>query len=355
MSSRVLVTGATGFVAGHVIAELLEHGYAVRGTVRDLGNTDKRAHLVALADRVGGALEFVAADLNNDSGWAAAVSGCEYVMHVASPFPSAPPSDERELIDTAVDGTLRVLRAGTDGGVRRVVLTSSIVAVISGHATDAVRTEADWSVVERSAAYPKSKTLAERAAWDFAAASDLDLVVVNPGMVLGPLQSAATSTSHEPVRRLLARDAPGSPRVGWAVVDVRDLAVAHRLALEVPEAAGNRYICAGEHVWMAEMGRLLAEEFGPRGFRVPTRVVPDVVVRAIALFDKGIRLTLPTLGRTERLSSEKARSELGWSMRPVRETVLDTAESLLQHGIVRVPRGGAASPRRAATANPVGA
>ncbi|MFX0578085.1 SDR family oxidoreductase [Nocardia nepalensis] len=354
MSSRVLVTGATGFVAGHVIAELLEHGYAVRGTVRDLGHADRRAHLVELADRVGGELEFVAADLNDDSGWAAAVSGCAYVMHVASPFPATPPSDERELIDTAVDGTLRVLRAGADAGVRRVVLTSSIAAVTFGHETDAVRTETDWSVVERSAAYQKSKTLAERAAWDFAAKSSLELVVVNPGMVLGPLQSAATSTSHEPVRRLLARDAPGSPRVGWAVVDVRDLAVAHRLALEAPDAVGNRYICAGEHIWMAEMGRQLAEEFGPRGFRVPTRVIPDVVVRAIALFDKGIRLTLPMLGRRELLSSEKARRELGWSMRPVRETVLDTAESLIQYDIVRAPRGGSTSRRLPAT-NPVGA
>lgn len=164
-------------------------------------------------------------------------------------------------------------------------------------------------------------------------------------MVLGPLQSAATSTSHEPVRRLLAREAPGSPRVGWAVVDVRDLAVAHRLAVEVPEAVGNRYICAGEHVWMADMARLLAEEFGPRGFRVPTRVIPDVLVRAIALlFDKGIRLTLPMLDRTELLSSEKAGRELDWAMRPVRETVLDTAESLIEFGVV--PRAAGASSRR---------
>ncbi|WP_327099309.1 aldehyde reductase [Nocardia vinacea] len=346
MSSQVLVTGATGFVAGHVIAELLEHGYAVRGTVRDLGKADKRAHLVALADRLGGELEFVAVDLNDDAGWAAAVSGCAFVLHVASPFPATPPDDERELIDTAVDGTLRVLRACADSGVQRVVLTSSIAAITYGHETDAVRTEADWSVVERSAAYQKSKTLAERAAWDFAADSDLELVVVNPGMVLGPLQSAATSTSHEPVRRLLARDAPGSPRVGWAVVDVRDLAVAHRLALEAPGAVGNRYICAGEHVWMADMGRTLAQEFGPRGYRVPTRVIPDVLVRAIALFDKGIRLTVPMLGRTEQLSSEKARRELGWSMRPVRETVLDTAESLIEFGVV--PRAADAAARRTA-------
>ncbi|WP_040778802.1 SDR family oxidoreductase [Nocardia pneumoniae] len=355
MSTRVLVTGATGFVAGQVIAELLEHGYAVRATVRDLGATAKRAHLVELAERTGGELEFARADLDRDDGWAAAVNGCTDVMHVASPFPATPPDDERELIDTAVEGTLRVLRAcAAAGGVRRVVLTSSIAAIVYGHAADALRTEADWTVLERSPAYPKSKTLAERAAWDFVgklpAAEAFDLVVVNPGMVLGPVLSAMTSTSHEPVRRLLARDMPGTPRVGWATVDVRDLAVAHRLALETPAAAGNRYICAGEHLWMDEMARILAEEFGPRGFRVPTRRLPNWVVRAVALFDKGVRLTLPTLGRTELLSAEKARRELGWSMRPVRETVLDTAESLLQHGIVAGPDQRTTGPLAAASA-----
>ncbi|GAB2646646.1 SDR family oxidoreductase [Nocardia goodfellowii] len=347
MGTQVLVTGATGFVAGHVITELLEHGYAVRATVRDLAATAKRAHLVEAAARIGGELEFVAADLDRDSGWAAAVAGCATVLHVASPFPAAPPEDEQELITTAVDGTLRVLRAAAASGtVRRVVLTSSIAAIAHGHADHGVvRTEADWSIVAKCASYQKSKTLAERAAWDFAAAlpadQRFDLVVVNPGMVLGPVQSANTSTSHEPVRRLLSGAVPGAPRVGWSVVDVRDLAVLHRLAMEVPEAAGNRYVAAGEHVWMRDMGRMLAAEFGPRGYRVPTRALPDLLVRAVAVFDKGVRLTLPTLGVAELLSSEKARRELGWTMRPPRESVLDTAESLIQHGIVGGPRRAA--------------
>ncbi|MEU4342006.1 aldehyde reductase [Nocardia sp. NPDC023852] len=349
MSTRVLVTGATGFVAGQVVAELLEHGYAVRATVRDLGNAGKCAHLVELAECTAGALDFAQADLDHDEGWTAALSGCTEVLHIASPFPTAPPDDEHELIATAVEGTQRVLRAcAAVGTVRRVVLTSSIAAIAHGHADDALRTEADWSVVDRSPAYPKSKTLAERAAWEFVeklpAEGGFELVVINPGMVLGPVQSASTSTSHEPVRRLLARDMPGSPRVGWAIVDVRDLAVAHRLALETPAAAGNRYICAGEHLWMGEIARIVADEFDPRGFRVPTRQLPNWVVRAVAVFDRGVRLTLPTLGRTERLSAEKARRELGWTMRPVRETVLDTAESLVQYGIVERP-----TPRKSAT------
>lgn len=347
MSERVLVTGATGFIAGYVIAELLEHGYAVRATVRDLGNAGKRAHLVELAERLGAELEFVEAELDRDAGWDAAVDGCTEVLHVASPFPSTPPADEQELIRPAVDGTLRVLRACAENDlVRRVVLTSSLAAVAYGHRDDAVRTEADWSVVERIPAYQKSKTLAEQAAWDFVGSlpeRGLELAVINPGMVLGPLQTAALSTSHEPVRRLLAGDTPGSPRVGWAPVDVRDLAVAHRLALETPAAAGNRYICAGEHLWMGEMAQLLAPEYGPRGFRVPTRILPDLLVRTVALFDKGLRLTLSTLGRAERVSAAKARQELGWTMRPIRETVLDTADSLIRHGIVKAKGGTAAA------------
>ncbi|MFC9896781.1 SDR family oxidoreductase [Nocardia sp. NPDC127579] len=354
MSKQVLVTGATGFVAGQVIAELLEHGYSVRATVRDLAATDKRAHLMALAERTGGALEFVAADLDRDTGWAEAVAGCAAVLHVASPFPAAPPRDEQDLIRPAVDGTLRVLRAAAASAtVRRVVLTSSIAAVAHGHTEhDMVRTEADWSVVANSGAYQKSKTLAERAAWDFVAAlpaeQRLELVALNPGMILGPVQSAAaTSTSHEPVRMLLSGGVPGSPRVGWATVDVRDLAVLHRLAVEVPEAAGNRYIAAGEHLWMRDLGRTLATEFDARGYRVPTRVLPDLLVRTIALFDKTIRLTVPTLGIQERLSSEKARRELGWTMRPVRDSILDTAESLIQHGLVSAPRRAPANPAAA--------
>ncbi|WP_280217188.1 NAD-dependent epimerase/dehydratase family protein [Nocardia neocaledoniensis] len=353
MTTRVLVTGATGFVAGHCIADLLEHGYAVRGTVRDLAAHTRRAHLTDLARRTGGELEFVAATLDDDAGWAEAVAGCDAVLHVASPFPSTPPDDERALIEPAVEGTLRVLRAAAAAGVRRVVLTSSVAAVAYGHERDEVRTEADWSVVDRIPAYQKSKTQAERAAWDFVESvrgtSELELVVVNPGMVLGPLLEPTTSTSHEPVRRLLNRDVPGSVRTGWTPVDVRDLAVAHRLAMEVPEAAGNRYLCAAEPLWMGELAALLAREYGPRGFRVPTRVLPNWLVRLVAVFDRGVRLTVPVLGRTERVSAEKARRELGWTMRPIEETVRDTADSLIAFGVVDTPGAGPAVPAAAGT------
>ncbi|UGT62351.1 SDR family oxidoreductase [Nocardia asteroides] len=335
MSPRILVTGATGFLAGHCVAELLRAGYAVRATVRDAAATGRREHLTAL----GGDLEFAEADLLTDAGWAEAMTGVEGVLHVASPFPAAPPKHEDDLIRPAVDGTLRVLRHAAAAGVRRVVQTSSTAAIVYGHGDDGVRTEADWTVVEKATAYPKSKVLAERAAWDFAAAhpDGPELVVLNPGMILGPLLGAATSTSHEPVRRLLAREMPGMPKVGWVPVDVRDLAVAHRLALETPAAAGNRYICAGDSLSFADIARVLDEEFGPRGYRIPSRTIPDLVVRTVALFDRGVRLTVPNLGIREQVSAEKARTELGWSMRPVRESIVDTAESLIRAGLAPAP------------------
>jgi nucleoside-diphosphate-sugar epimerase len=304
-----------------VIADLRAHGYVVRGTAR----------------RPVDGVDVVSADLTRDDGWAAAVEGCDYVVHVASPFPSERPKSDDELVRPAVDGTLRVLRAAASAGVKRVVLTSSVAAVSSGHRDGAVRTEADWSVVERSAAYQKSKTLAERAAWDFARESGLELVSVNPGMVLGPLLSPTTGTSVQIVRRLLTRDLPASPKMGFAIVDVRDVATAHRLALETPAAAGNRYIVAGEFMWMREIAAMLAEEFNPKGYRVPTGPLPTWLLRVVSLFDASVRPALDFVGRREDVSADKARRELGWTLRPARESILDTAYSLIEVGLAPNP------------------
>jgi nucleoside-diphosphate-sugar epimerase len=303
------------------VRELVGHGYEVRGTVRDPA---KAAHLADVA-------ELVTADLELDHGWAAAVAGCRYVLHVASPFPLEDPADEDELVRPAVQGTLRVLRAAAESGtVQRVVLTSSIAAIVAGHPDATTLTESDWSDIGACDAYQKSKTLAEQAAWDFASTTgSVELVVINPGLVLGPAQHGAVSTSLEPVRRLLARDLPGIPRLGWAVVDVRDVAVAHRLAMESPGAAGNRYICAGQHTWMRDMAKILAARY-----RVPTRPAPDWLVWLISRFDPEIRSVLDSLGRREVVSADKAKLELGWTMRPVTETLLDTAASLIGNDLV---------------------
>ncbi len=337
----VLVTGATGYIAGHCIRELLEHGYRVRGTVRSLADPTKTEHLRRIAAQLGGSLELVEAELTADRGWRDAAAGCTYVQHVASPFPAEVPKDEMDLIRPAVDGAKRVLQASADSGtVKRVVMTSSVAAVAFGHkdSNGAVRTEADWSIAENCDAYPKSKTLAERAAWDFVAAlpqpKRFELTVINPGFVLGPLLNADQGTSGELVRKLMAREMPACPEIGFAPVDVRDVAIAHRLAMELPQAAGNRYICAGEHLWVQDMAKVLAAEFNPRGYRVPTGHLPYWLMWVFARFDKAVRLALTFVGRKELVSSAKAQRELGWTMRPVRESIVDTARTMIEHRIV---------------------
>jgi dihydroflavonol-4-reductase len=337
----VLVTGASGYLGGHVTREFLEHGYRVRGTVRSLANPSKVDHLRSLGAAHGDRLELVEADLTRDAGWKEAVSGCTFVEHVASPFPAAEPDDENELLRPAIDGTLRVLGAAADSAsVRRVVLTSSVAAVASGHAPSPGRifTEEDWSLVDACQAYPKSKTLAERAAWDFVAGlpkqRNLELATVNPGFIAGPLLGPDIGTSGEVVGRMMRRELPACPRLGWSIVDVRDVAIAHRLATEKPEAAGQRFIAAGGHLWMQDIGRILADEFGPRGYRPPTGHLPYPLLWLASRFDKGLRLVLPSIGRTESVSHDKAQRLLGWSPRPPRETFVEMAESMIARGLI---------------------
>jgi dihydroflavonol-4-reductase len=331
----VLVTGVTGYLAGHCAIDLLTHGYDVRGTVRD-PHAAQVEHLRTAAERSGARLELVRASLLDDDGWDEACDSVTHVEHVASPAPKHRPDDEQELIRPAVEGTLRVLRAASRAGVTRVALTSSIDAVRSGHDTSdgRERTEADWSVVERSAPYAKSKTLAERAAWDAADELALELVTLNPGLILGPLHGAATNVSVDVIRQLLTRAIPALPRLGLAPVDARDVAVAHRLALELPHAAGRRYILSTEPLWLADIARVLAQEYNPRGYRIPQRPLPSWAVRLGARVNPSLRLALPLLD-TPATSSVRARTELGWKTRDVRTTILDTAESLIAAGTVR--------------------
>lgn len=342
---RVLVTGASGFVAGHCVQALLDSGYAVRGTVRSLVNEAKVKHLRALRGPSGDGVDLVEADLSQDAGWQEAVEGCEYVLHVASPFPSAIPDDESDLIVPAVEGTRRVLAACSATQkqakrVKRVVLTSSLAAVAYGRRSteERVLTEADWSDPEGCEPYQKSKTLAERAAWDFVASLPKDdafeLTVINPGFVLGPMMSTVGGTSAELIKRLLNRGMPACPEVGWAVVDVRDLARAHLLAMTTPAAAGNRYICAGDHMWLGEMARVLAAEFDQYGYRVPTGRLPYWLLWLAARFDKTMKLTLATVGKRELVSHEQATRDLAWTPRPPQQTLVDMGYSAIELGLV---------------------
>lgn len=338
----VLVTGASGFIAGHCVKALLDEGYRVRGTVRSLTNRAKVGHLDALGDAADKRLELVEADLTSDAGWDAAVAGCSLILHLASPFPASEPEDEMELITPAVEGTTRVLQAAarTDGAVKRVVVTSSVAAVAYGHTEvpSAALTEADWSNVDNCQPYQKSKTLAERAAWDFVESlpdeQRFELAVINPGFVLGPMLSDVGGTSAELIKRLMKREMPACPELGWATVDVRDLAQAHLLAMTKPEAAGNRYICAGDNVWLQDMSKVLAAEFKPKGYNPPTGHMPYFVLWLAARFDKTLRLTLPLVGRAERVSNAKARKELGWTQRPIAETMIDMGNRAIELGMV---------------------
>lgn len=336
---RVLVSGGSGFLGGWCLVELLRRGYEVRTTVRDLGREPEVRARIGREVDCGERLGFHRADLGEDAGWAEAVAGCDYVLHVASPFPPAQPKDPDELIVPAREGTLRVLAAALDAGVRRVVVTSSVAAVRGGVSEAAAPlTEAEWTDGDdpKLEPYTRSKALAERAAWDLVdgRGERERLAAVNPGAILGPVLGEERSYSLQMVERLL-KGAPGSPRVGFSLVDVRDVADLHIRAMTTPAAGGERFIAVARFQWMAEVAAVLRERLGPDAAKVPSRQVPDLAVRAMGLFDPGIRSVAKQLGQRVELSSEKARTELGWEPRPVEDTIVDCARSLLAAGVAR--------------------
>ena len=340
--SKVLVTGGSGFIGSHAIVQLLAAGHRVRTTIRNL----KREGDVRAMVRNGGAdpgngLSFVAADLTGDAGWAEAVAGCEYVLHVASPLPPAVPKHEDELIVPARDGALRVLRAARDAGVKRVVLTSSFVAVGYGYKPQSVPfDETNWTHLDGNdvAPYTKSKTLAERAAWDFIAkeGGGLELSVVNPVGVFGPVLGPDYSASILIVQRLMDGALPGSPKLSFGVVDVRDVVDMHIRAMTIPAANGERFLAvAGDFLWMREIAQVLKERMGSDARRVPTRELPNWMVRLASLRDPAIKLILPELGKRKNATNEKARRMLGWTPRSNEEAVTATGESLVRLALLK--------------------
>ncbi|HXF54616.1 MAG TPA: aldehyde reductase [Hyphomicrobiaceae bacterium] len=338
--SMVLVTGGSGFIAGHIVLQLLAAGQRVRVTVRRLAReADVRAALKAGGVDAGERLSLAEADLRSDAGWDAAVAGCEYVMHVASPFPAGVPDDEEELIETAREGTLRVLRAARTAGVRRVVLTSSFAAIGYGHSVrNAPFDETSWTNPSGPDVQPyiRSKTLAERAAWQFVASegSALELAVINPVAVFGPLLNADLSTSVVLIRRLMDGTIPALARVYFGVVDVRDVADLHIRAMTHPAAAGERFLAvAGDFMSLAEVAGLLRSRLGAAATKVARWELPDWLVRLAATRIPAARLALPQLGRRRNATSAKARRVLGWAPRPREEAIIATAESLIRLGL----------------------
>jgi nucleoside-diphosphate-sugar epimerase len=340
--STVLVTGGSGFIGSHVILQLLEAGHQVRTTVRSSKReADTRAMLEQGGAEPGERLTFAVADLESSAGWPQAVAGCEYVLHVASPFPPGIPKTEDELIIPARDGAVRVLRAARDAGVKRVVLTSSFAAIGYGHPPQtAPFDETSWTDPQGPDVLPyvKSKALAERAAWDFVLkdAPDLELSVVNPVGVFGPVLGPDYSTSILIVQRLMDGAVPGCPRLNFGVVDVRDVADLHLRAMTHPAAKGERFLAvAGDFLSMQEIAKILKRRLGAAAGRVPTLQLPNFIVRLAALRDPAVRQILPELGKFKNASGEKAKRTLGWAPRSNEEAIVATAESLLRLGLLR--------------------
>jgi nucleoside-diphosphate-sugar epimerase len=337
----VLVTGGSGYLGGWCIVELLRRGYRVRTTVR---NPSREHEVHAAVDSEADShhnLTVHQADLLSDEHWDNVIEGCDYVLHVASPFPPTQPKDPDELIRPAREGTLRVLGKSLDHGVQRVVVTSSIAAVRLARGTEKrVLDEEDWTDPDSPdlTPYVRSKTIAERAAWDLARERGAEdrVAVVNPGAIIGPLLHADLSYSLQSIERLL-KGTPGVPRLGFNFVDVRDVADLEIRAMTSPEAGGKRFIAVTQWLWMADAGQVLKDRLGDRASKVPTRTIPDLLVRGMSLFDGGIKSIVGSLGKRTDLSSERARTLLGWSPRPIEDTVAETGESLIEHGVVEVP------------------
>ena len=336
-SKLVLVTGGTGFLGIHCILKLLEQGYTVRTTLRSM---ERKEEVLSIL-RSGGvnntdSLSFYAADLTNDEGWQEAISGCDYVLHVASPFPSEMPRDEDDLIVPAREGSLRILKMAEQERVKRVVLTSSFAAVGYGHSeADHVFTENDWTDPgNRSiSAYVKSKTIAEKAAWEFVERPgiDLELSVINPVGIFGPLMGTDISTSLKIIQQLLEGKMKAVPEIYFTAVDVRDVAELHIIAMTHPRAAGERFLaCTGPSLSIRNVGLILKQNLGEKAGKVPERQLPNWLMRLVGTFNKQIKPFLSELGKIKPVSNEKARSVLGWQPGTHEEAILSAAESILK-------------------------
>ena len=340
--STVLVTGGSGFVASHTIIQLLEAGHQVRTTVRNLKRTaDVRAILKQGGVEAGDRPTFFVADLDSDTGWAEAVRGCDYVLHIASPFPAGVPRDENELIVPAREGALRMLRAARDAGVKRVVMTSSFAAVGYGQKPQETPfNETNWTNLSGGdlTPYTKSKTIAERAAWDFVAKENgkLELSVVNPVGVFGPVLGPDYSTSILLIQRLMDGTVPGAPKLYFGVVDVRDVADLHIRAMTSPAAKGERFLAvAGDFMTIQEIAKVLKSRMGDAAKRVPTRELPNWMVRLAAMRDPALKTITPELGKKKNATNEKAKRMLGWAPRSNEEAIVATAESLVKLGLLK--------------------
>ncbi|MFF5403446.1 SDR family oxidoreductase [Streptomyces misionensis] len=337
--AQVLVTGGTGYIGSWCVLALLDAGHTVRTTVRDPRREPQlRSWLHDAASFDADRLTVVPADLERDEGWHEAVAGCEFVLHVASPTLRTTPESEEAMVRTAREGVLRVLRASRDAGVRRTVLTSAFGAIGIGHPPRTIPfTEEDWTDTDADIPpYQRSKTLAERAAWQFMKdeGGAMELAAVHPVGVFGPLLGPDDPPSLRLIRRMLEGQVPACPPFGMSYVDVRDVADLHLRAMADPAAAGERFLAAaGRSLRVIEIARVLHDRLGDRAEKAPTRELPVLLARVLSLINPELRLLRHQLGQDLVSSGAKAERVLGWRPRPIEDTIADTAESLLAHGI----------------------
>ena len=344
MSQRVLVTGVSGFIAKHVALDLLNTGFSVVGTIRNLDRADEVKQTLVNAKADVSELEFVQCDLGSDENWDDALSRCDYVQHVASPFPIKQPSDRFALVPAARDGALRVLKAAKNANIKRIVMTSSMVAMMyrARRPNQMEINEDDWSDVNwnRLTPYIVSKTMSEKAAWQWADENDWkqNLVTINPGFVLGPALDEHIGTSLSVIKLFMTGAYPAVPPVAFPVVDVRDLAKLHVRAMTNDKTPGRRLIGSANTITMADMAKIIKNKFPDFARKIPTRQLPKFMVHLISIFDRTLKTIIPDLGVTPVAKSQYVTELTGVEFRPADQAVIAAAQSLIDHDIVAPPK-----------------
>ncbi|MDJ1505886.1 aldehyde reductase [Xanthocytophaga agilis] len=339
-NSKVLLTGITGFVGSHTAIQLLEKGYQVLGTLRDMKKAEAIKRAISKHTRTDN-LRFVEADIQDPNIWRQIMADVDYVQHIASPFPKVMPKDENELIVPAKLGNIHILSAAVSNNVKRVVITSSSAAITYGQPIERRKgrfDETNWTDLNRKddlTPYFKSKTIAEKAAWDFMQheKSGLELTVVCPGLILGPLLAEDFSASINVVVKALDGSLPAIPQIGWEVVDVRSIAALLILAMEKPQAANQRYIGSAGYLTYSEINKVLQKAYPAK--KLPSRKLPNFLVRMLSLFDATIKPVMLDLDTERKMDNSKAIKDLGWKPVKPEESVLSCAESVFQLGLVK--------------------
>jgi len=342
-SPLVLVTSASGFIATHIIKQLQEGNYKVRGVLPNLEDEEKIKHLHNLCPEAENKLELIQADTSKSEAWEEPIKDVQYVIHVISPFPKTNSKDDNELVQPAVDETLAVLKACVAAkSVKRVLMTSSTAAVLSHSdvgGESKVYNEDDWSDPAKLDPYGKCKTLAEKAAWEYVKElSDeekIELTVINPSYVMGPVLPGTRCFSSEVVKVLLERDIPVVPKLNFSIVDVRDVAAAHVKAMTNEEAAGKRFIVNASDMWMKDIAQILLKEFKSQGYNVPTINCPNFVLHLRSLYDKTVKKFLPQVGKVLKLDNARMKETLQITPRENKETIIDMAYSLIEAGFIK--------------------